>query len=94
MDCGPWPNASMKNWTLWTLCYVLDFFLPNLGEGWGGGGGGVSPDRINNIRSWISSKLKINDDKAEFLVISSSRLSFHFDKQLTIGNTTISQSSS
>ena len=50
---------------------------------------------ISDIRSWmISSKLKINDDKTEFLVISSSHLSFHFDKQLTIGDATISQSSS
>ena len=50
---------------------------------------------INDIRLWmISNKLKINNDKTEFLVISSSHLSFHFDKQLTIGDATISQFSS
>ena len=50
---------------------------------------------INDIRSWmICNKLKINDDKTEFLVISSSRSSFNFDKQLTIGNSKITPCSS
>ena len=50
---------------------------------------------ITDIRSWmIMNKLKINDDKTEFLLISSSRSSVHLDRQLTIGSSTISLSSS
>ena len=50
---------------------------------------------IRDIRSWmIANKLKINDDKTEFLAISSSRSSVKLDSSLTIGNESISQSTS
>ena len=50
---------------------------------------------IRDIRSWmIANKLKINDDKTEFLAISSSRSSVKLDSSLTIGNESISQSAS
>ena len=42
----------------------------------------------------IANKLKINDDKTEFLAISSSRSSVKLDFSLTIGNESISQSAS
>jgi len=41
---------------------------------------------ISDIRSWmIKNKLKINDDKTEFLIITSSRANFSDDIQLRIG---------
>ena len=50
---------------------------------------------IQDIRSWmIFNKLKINDDKTEFLLISSQRTPLHSDKSLKIGSCTISSSSS
>ena len=50
---------------------------------------------IQDIRSWmIKNKLKINDDKTEFLIISSSRSRVQLQESLTIGHSTISSSSS
>ena len=45
---------------------------------------------ISDIRSWmIGNKLKINDDKTEFLVITSSRSKLSEEPQITIGQTNI-----
>ena len=50
---------------------------------------------ICDIRSWmIRNKLKINDDKTEFLILSSPRSNFKFDSSLVIGNCEIDPSSS
>ena len=46
-------------------------------------------DCLSDIRAWmLKSKLKINDDKTEFLLISSSRLQakLHRDQELTVGS--------
>ena len=49
---------------------------------------------ISDIRSWmITNKLKINDSKTEFLVITSPRSKFTKDIQITIGQSNISPSS-
>jgi len=42
----------------------------------------------------IKNKLKINDDKTEFLIISSPRAKINLDCQLNIGNVSVNQSSS
>ena len=50
---------------------------------------------ISDIRSWmIQNKLKINDDKTEFLVISSPRVSIDPSIKISIGNSEITQSTS
>ena len=50
---------------------------------------------VSDIRSWmIRSKLKINDDKTEFLVLSSPRAKVPSNLNLSIGQATISSSSS
>ena len=47
-------------------------------------------DAIADVRSWmITSKLKINDDKTEFLILSSQRMSPTQDLALTIGSSQI-----
>ena len=56
-------------------------------------------DSINNcisdIRSWmIKNKLKINDDKTEFLLISSSHSKLVHNNKITIGNSEITPSTS
>ena len=53
------------------------------------------PDNcISDIRSWmITNKLKINDSKTEFLLITSPRSKFTKDIQITIGQSNISPSS-
>ena len=49
---------------------------------------------ISDIRSWmITNKLKINDSKTEFLLITSPRSKFTKDIQITIGQSNISPSS-
>ena len=50
---------------------------------------------ITDIRSWmITNKLKINDEKTEFLIISSPRSSVQLDLNVTIGQSVISPSNS
>ena len=45
---------------------------------------------INDIRSWmIRNRLKINDDKTEFLMITSPRSNINFDSSIQIGNAEI-----
>jgi len=47
---------------------------------------------VRDIRSWmIRNKLKINDEKTEFLIISSPRKCLHFEEELTIGQSCIAQ---
>ncbi len=50
---------------------------------------------IQDIRSWmIRNKLKINDDKTEFLIISSPRAKLAFNPSLKIGEVTVEPTSS
>ena len=50
---------------------------------------------IRDIRSWmITNKLKINDKKTEFLIISSPRAPMQLDVNITIGTSTIPPSAS
>ena len=50
---------------------------------------------ISDIRTWmIKNKLKINDDKTEFLLITSSRSKFLGNVHLSIGNENISPATS
>jgi len=50
---------------------------------------------VKDIRSWmVQNKLKINDDKTEFLILSSPRTSVDRNTNLTIGTSEITQSKS
>lgn len=50
---------------------------------------------VRDIRSWmITNKLKINDKKTEFLIISSPRAPVQLDVNITIGSSTIPPSAS
>ena len=50
---------------------------------------------VKDIRSWmIKNKLKINDDKTEFLMVSSSRSRVQLEESLRIGDTVVSSSAS
>ena len=55
---------------------------------------GSLDNHISDIRSWmITNKLKINDSKTEFLLITSTRSKFIKDIQITIGQSNSSPSS-
>ena len=50
---------------------------------------------IGDIRYWmIKNKLKINDDKTEFLILNSPHSKINIDCNLHIGNVTVTPSSS
>jgi hypothetical protein len=50
---------------------------------------------VNDIRSWmIKNKLKINDEKTEFLIISTSRSRVQHQESLKVGNTVVPSSAS
>ena len=50
---------------------------------------------VRDIRSWmITNKLKINDKKTEFLIISSTRAPEQLDVNITVGTSTIPPSAS
>ena len=52
-------------------------------------------DCLRDIRSWmIKNKLKINDDKTEFLLVTSPKVSMNKDLNVTVGNCTIHPSTS
>jgi len=52
-------------------------------------------DCLRDIRSWmIKNKLKINDDKTEFLLVTSPKVSMNKDLNVTVGNCVIHPSTS